>query len=95
MATSQFWKRVASSDNFRSSWERRPCAVESMVLNAGSVQRGFEALWSDQGLVNPAVSVCPNFDTVKAEGSEAEARYAGRVETGRPSFGDPLMGGVV
>jgi phospholipase C len=33
--------------------------------------------------------------TVKTEGSEAEARFAGRVETGRPSFSDPMMGGVV
>jgi phospholipase C len=32
--------------------------------------------------------------TVKADGSSEEARYAGRVETGRPSFSDPLMGGV-
>jgi phospholipase C len=33
--------------------------------------------------------------TVKVKGSEAEARFAGRVETGEPSFTDPLMGGVV
>jgi phospholipase C len=33
--------------------------------------------------------------TVKATGSDAEARFAGRVETGRASFTDPLMGGVV
>jgi len=33
--------------------------------------------------------------TVKADGSSEEARYAGRVETGRPSFSDPLMGGVL
>jgi phospholipase C len=33
--------------------------------------------------------------TVKVKGSEAEARFAGRVETGKPSFTDPLMGGVV
>lgn len=33
--------------------------------------------------------------TVRAEGVDAEARYAGRVETGRPGFSDPLMGGVV
>ncbi len=33
--------------------------------------------------------------TVKIEGSESEARFAGRVETGRSSFSDPLMGGVV
>jgi phospholipase C len=33
--------------------------------------------------------------TVQAEGSDAEARFAGRVETGRPSFSDPLMGGLV
>jgi phospholipase C len=33
--------------------------------------------------------------TVQAEGSKAEARFAGHVETGYPSFSDPLMGGVV
>jgi phospholipase C len=33
--------------------------------------------------------------TVQAAGSDAEARFAGRVETGRPSFSDPLMGGMV
>ena len=32
--------------------------------------------------------------TVKAIGSNAEARFAGRVETGRPGFTDPLMGGI-
>jgi phospholipase C len=33
--------------------------------------------------------------TVKADGSNQQARYAGRVETGMPSFTDPLMGGVL
>jgi phospholipase C len=33
--------------------------------------------------------------TVEVEGSTARKRYAGRVETGRPSFSDPLMGGMV
>jgi phospholipase C len=33
--------------------------------------------------------------TVLTDGSEVESRYAGRVETGRPSFSDPLMGGLV
>jgi phospholipase C len=33
--------------------------------------------------------------TVQAKGSEAEARFAGRVENGKPSFTDPLMGGMV
>jgi phospholipase C len=33
--------------------------------------------------------------TVQAEGAKTEARYAGRVETGRSSFSDPLMGGIV
>lgn len=33
--------------------------------------------------------------TVTADGAKAAARYAGRVETGRSSFSDPLMGGVV
>jgi phospholipase C len=32
--------------------------------------------------------------TVRAESSKAEARFAGRVETGRSSFTDPLMGGI-
>jgi phospholipase C len=33
--------------------------------------------------------------TVQADASKAEARFAGRVETGRSSFSDPLMGGVI
>jgi phospholipase C len=33
--------------------------------------------------------------TVHVDGSESQARFAGRVETGRPGFSDPLMGGVV
>jgi phospholipase C len=33
--------------------------------------------------------------TVQVKGSAANARFAGRVETGRPSFTDPLMGAVV
>jgi phospholipase C len=33
--------------------------------------------------------------TVRANGSEAEARFAGRVETGRTSFTDPVMGRIV
>jgi phospholipase C len=32
--------------------------------------------------------------TVKVDDSNEEARYAGRVETGMPSFSDPRMGGV-
>jgi phospholipase C len=33
--------------------------------------------------------------TVKADGSNNEARYAGRVETGMAGFSDPLIGQVV
>jgi phospholipase C len=33
--------------------------------------------------------------TVKTDGSDAEARLAGRVETGRPSLIDPLIAGIV
>ncbi|HUN83959.1 MAG TPA: phospholipase C, phosphocholine-specific [Terracidiphilus sp.] len=33
--------------------------------------------------------------TVKVDGSDAEAHYAGRVETGRPSLSDPLLAGTV
>jgi phospholipase C len=32
--------------------------------------------------------------TVQADGSNQQARFAGRVETGMPSFSDPLMAGV-
>jgi phospholipase C len=35
------------------------------------------------------------YDFTVKQGSATEARYAGRVETGRPGFTDPLMGGVV
>ena len=33
--------------------------------------------------------------TVKTTGSGAETRFAGRIETGRTSFTDPVMGGMV
>lgn len=33
--------------------------------------------------------------TIKARGSDAEIRYAGRVETGKPSISDPQMGKAV
>lgn len=33
--------------------------------------------------------------TVKSSGSDAEASFAGRVETGRSGFSDPRMGGVI
>ena len=33
--------------------------------------------------------------SVRTEGMQSSARFAGRVETGRPSFSDPAMGGVV
>jgi phospholipase C len=33
--------------------------------------------------------------TVQIEASKAEARFAGRVETGHSSFSDPLMGGAI
>ena len=33
--------------------------------------------------------------SVKAANSTAISRFAGRVETGRPSFSDPLMGGIL
>ncbi len=33
--------------------------------------------------------------SAKAEGEESAARFAGRVETGRASFTDPLMGRAV
>ena len=35
------------------------------------------------------------YDFTVHTGTTTEAQFAGRVETGRPSFTDPLMGGVV
>jgi phospholipase C len=44
----------------------------------------------------PSAKVHAWYDfTVKVAGSETSAHYAGRVETGKSSFTDPLMGGVV
>jgi phospholipase C len=33
--------------------------------------------------------------TVKVDKSDAEARFAGRVETGQPSYSDPMIAGSV
>jgi len=54
--------------------------------------------YGDPQLSNPGVNLSYFgwYDfTVKSEHSSDEARYAGHVETGSPSFSDPLMGGMV
>jgi phospholipase C len=49
----------------------------------------------DASIVLPLQSSHGWYDfSVLSEGSDAEARYAGRVETGQSSFSDPLMGGM-
>jgi phospholipase C len=68
-------------------------AVEDKSYKTGAVTKTIAAK-SDATVVMDAKRSHGWYDfLVKAEG--AEARFAGRVETGRSSFSDPLMGGLV
>jgi phospholipase C len=70
-------------------------AVKDNAYKAATVTRTIAAGHEESIVLNLKRSFGWYDFTVKAEGSEAEARFAGRVETGRPSFSDPMMGGVV
>ena len=70
-------------------------AIQDNSYHAGMVVKTIAAARTES-VVLPVQRSHGWYDfTVKVKGSEAEARFAGRVETGRPSFSDPLMGGVV
>ena len=70
-------------------------AVQDNSYKAGAVTRTIAAGDESSIVLNLKRSHGWYDFTVKADGSESEARFAGRVETGRSSFSDPLMGGVV
>ncbi|MBB6142608.1 phospholipase C [Silvibacterium bohemicum] len=70
-------------------------AVEDNSYKAASITKTV-AGGHDVSIVIPLEQSHGWYDfTIKTEGSSAETRYAGRVETGRSSFTDPFMGGVV
>ena len=76
------------------SAQRLTIAVQDNAYKAGTIEK----------LIAPGREVSLTLDikgnhgwydfTIKSKDSMAEARFAGRVETGRPGFTDPLMGGV-
>jgi phospholipase C len=70
-------------------------AVVDNAYKAGTMKRTIAAKGEVTVVLNLKSSYGWYDFTVKPEGSPAEARFAGRVDTGRSSFSDPLMGGVV
>jgi phospholipase C len=70
-------------------------AVQDNAYRTGTIGKTIAA----KGEASVVLNLKPTYGwydfTVKTEGSKAEARFAGRVETGQSSFSDPLMGGVV
>jgi phospholipase C len=70
-------------------------AVQDNAYKAATITRKVSAGQVESAVLNLKQSYGWYDFTVRTEGSEAESRFAGRVETGRSSFSDPLMGGVV
>ncbi|RZU42486.1 phospholipase C [Edaphobacter modestus] len=69
-------------------------AVKDNSYKTGSTSKTLEAT-HESSITLPLDKSHGWYDfSVQAEGSTAEARFAGRVETGRSSFTDPLMGGL-
>ena len=75
----------------------RPLAVtvQDNSYKTGSVTKIIAAADQSSIVLNLKQSYGWYDFTVKAEGSKTELRFAGRVETGHPSFSDPLMGNLV
>lgn len=70
-------------------------AVEDNSYRTGTVTKKLQGGEKGSVVLKLQGSHCWYDFTVKAENSGTAARFAGRVETGRPSFSDPLMGGVI
>ncbi len=70
-------------------------AVEDNSYRTGTVTKKLADGEKAFVVLNLQHSHCWYDFTVKAQNSAATARFAGRVETGRSSFSDPLMGGVI
>lgn len=77
------------------SGESIDVAITDQSYGAAPVSRKLD-VGEEISVVLPLESSHGWYDfTVKAEGFDATARYAGRVETGRPGVSDPLMGAMV
>lgn len=75
--------------------ERLRATVQENSYRTSSVHKTIQPAREETVVLHPQKSHGWYDFTVKVDGSDAEAHFAGRVETGRPSFSDPLMGGVV
>ena len=69
--------------------------IQDNSYKTGALTRTIQPGHEESGVLNLKKSHGWYDFTVRVEGSESAAHFAGRVETGRPSFSDPLMGGVV
>lgn len=69
--------------------------VEDNSYRTGTVTKSLGGGDKGSVILNLQGSHCWYDFTVKADTGRATARFAGRVETGRSSFSDPLMGGVI
>ena len=68
--------------------------IRDNAYNSGPVTKTIAAS-QQASIVLPLKSSHGWYDfSVLTEASDAESRYAGRVETGQPSFSDPFMGGI-
>jgi phospholipase C len=80
---------------FNNSHKHVGIAIKDMSYKSRTISRKIKARRE-----TPVVMVLKSSHgwcdfTVKVDGSDGEARYAGHVETGMPGSSDPLMGGVV
>jgi phospholipase C len=69
-------------------------ALEDVSYNAGAQTKTIKPGHEEAVVLHLKHSHGLYDFTVKTDDSEAEVRYAGRVETGRSGFSDPLMGGI-
>ena len=72
----------------------RTVRIADNSYKTGAQQKTLSAGGKQLVLVNSAQSHGWYDLIIEVEGSNIRKRYAGRVETGRPSFSDPLMGGM-
>jgi phospholipase C len=69
--------------------------IRDNSYKAGALTKTIHAGHEESAVLNLRKSYGWYDFTVKLAGPESSARFAGRVETGRMSFSDPLMGGAV
>jgi phospholipase C len=69
--------------------------IQDNSYGTGSVVKTLATMSSTSVVLNLKHSYGWYDFTVRIEGSRTEDHFAGRVETGRSSFSDPLMGGIL